>query len=95
MARGRAAADLAKGTDPDPGRGRPPFYRWFPDAELNTCENALDRHVDAGHGERLALIHDSAVTGQVRRFTYAALREQVARFAGVLRSLGVRPATGW
>ena len=67
----------------------PPFYRWFPDAELNTCENALDRHVDAGHGERLALIHDSAVTGTVQRFTYAALRDEVARFAGVLRSLGV------
>ena len=68
---------------------RPPFYRWFPDAQLNTCENALDRHVAAGHGDRLALIHDSAVTGQVRRFTYAALRDEVARFAGVLRSLGV------
>ena len=69
---------------------RPPFYRWFPDAELNTCENALDRHVQAGHGERLALIHDSAVTGTVQRFTYAALRDEVARFAGVLRSLGVQ-----
>ena len=68
---------------------RPPFYRWFPDAELNTCENALDRHVEAGHGERLALIHDSAVTGKVQRFTYTALRDEVARFAGVLRSLGV------
>jgi len=69
---------------------RPPFYRWFPDAQLNTCENALDRHVQAGHGERIALIHDSAVTGEVRRFTYAGLRAEVARFAGVLRSLGVQ-----
>ena len=41
----------------------PPFYRWFPDGELNTCENALDRHVAAGHGDRTALIYDSPVTG--------------------------------
>jgi len=69
---------------------RPPFYRWFPGAQLNTCENALDRHCDAGHGGRVALIHDSAVTGEVQRFTYAALRDEVARFAGVLRALGVQ-----
>ncbi|MFF5209909.1 propionyl-CoA synthetase [Streptosporangium sp. NPDC000396] len=67
----------------------PPFYRWFPDGELNTCFNALDRHVEAGHGDRLALIYDSPVTGSLRRYTYAELREEVARFAGALRSLGV------
>jgi propionyl-CoA synthetase len=66
-----------------------PFYRWFPGAELNTCHNALDRHADGGRGDQVALIHDSPVTGQQRSFTYAELREQVARFAGVLRSLGV------
>ncbi|WP_203889691.1 propionyl-CoA synthetase [Planobispora longispora] len=66
-----------------------PFYRWFPDGELNTCFNALDRHVEAGRGERLALIYDSPVTGTVRRFTYAELLAEVARFAGVLRDLGV------
>ena len=43
--------------------GAPPFYRWFPDGELNTCHNALDRHVEAGHGDRLALVYDSPVTG--------------------------------
>ncbi|MEU4405088.1 propionyl-CoA synthetase [Streptosporangium sp. NPDC023963] len=69
--------------------GAPPFYRWFPDGELNTCHNALDRHVEAGHGDRLALVHDSPVTGTGRRYTYAELRDEVARFAGVLRSLGV------
>jgi propionyl-CoA synthetase len=69
---------------------RPPFYRWYPDAELNTCENALDRHVEAGNGDRVALVHDSAVSGAVRRFTYAELCDEVAIFAGVLRSLGVR-----
>ncbi|WP_068921812.1 propionyl-CoA synthetase [Planobispora rosea] len=70
-------------------RGGAPFYRWFPDGELNTCFNALDRHVQAGRGGRLALIHDSPVTGTVRRFTYAELLAEVARFAGVLRDLGV------
>ncbi|MFC4057606.1 propionyl-CoA synthetase [Planomonospora corallina] len=66
-----------------------PFYRWFPDGELNTCFNALDRHVAAGHGDRVALVHDSPVTGTCRKITYAELLTMVARFAGVLRDLGV------
>ncbi|MEO3858011.1 propionyl-CoA synthetase [Acrocarpospora sp. B8E8] len=66
-----------------------PLYRWFPDGELNTCHNALDRHVAAGHGDRTALIYDSPVTGAAARYTYAELLDQVARFAGVLRGLGV------
>ncbi|GAA3114822.1 propionyl-CoA synthetase [Planomonospora alba] len=66
-----------------------PFYRWFPDGELNTCFNALDRHVEAGHGDRVALVHDSPVTGTCRKITYAGLLGLVARFAGVLRGLGV------
>jgi propionyl-CoA synthetase len=72
-------------------RSRPPFYRWFPDAELNTCHNALDRHVDAGHGDRLALIYDSPVTGTTARYTYRELRDRVALAAGALRRLGVGP----
>ena len=68
---------------------QPPFYRWFPDGELNVCANALDRHVDAGHGDRTALIYDSPVTGTVRSHTYAELRDEVARFAGVLAGIGV------
>ncbi len=68
---------------------RPPFYRWFAGARLNTCWNALDRHVAAGLGERIALIWDSPVTGAVERFTYRALRDRVARFAGALTGLGV------
>ncbi|MFI9025943.1 propionyl-CoA synthetase [Streptomyces sp. NPDC053560] len=76
-----------------PGRvlaaDRPPFFRWFPDGELNTCYNALDRHVAAGHGDRTALIHDSPVTGTQEHFSYAELLDRTARFAGVLRSLGV------
>jgi propionyl-CoA synthetase len=68
---------------------RPPFYRWFPGARLNTCWNALDRHVAAGTGERVALIWDSPVTNQVQRFTYRQMRDEVARLAGVLAGLGV------
>jgi len=68
---------------------RPPFYRWFPGATLNTCYNALDRHVVHGHGDRTALIYDSAVTGTQQSFSYAELLEQVAAFAGALRGLGV------
>ncbi|HEX5303017.1 MAG TPA: propionyl-CoA synthetase [Streptosporangiaceae bacterium] len=67
----------------------PPFYRWFPDGVLNTCFNAVDRHVRDGRGEQPALIYDSPVTGTQRTYTFAALRDEVARFAGVLRGLGV------
>ena len=73
----------------------PPFYRWFPDGTLNTCYNALDRHVVAGRGDRAALIYDSPVTGTQRTYTYAELLEQVAAFAGVLRGARRRArATG-
>ena len=67
----------------------PPFYRWFPDAICNTCWNAVDRHVEAGHGDRIAIIHDSPVTDTVRRISYAEFREQVARLAGALQERGV------
>jgi propionyl-CoA synthetase len=68
---------------------RPPFVRWFPGARLNTCWNAVDRHVAAGNGDRVALIWNSPVTGQVRQFTYRELRDEVACLAGVLTSLKV------
>jgi propionyl-CoA synthetase len=68
---------------------RAPLYHWFPDGVLNTCHNALDRHVDGGRAEQVALIYESPVTGRVRRFTYCALRDEVARCAGALRRLGV------
>ena len=68
---------------------RPPFYRWFAGARLNTCWNAVDRHVAAGRGGHVALIWDSPVTGQVRHFTYRDLRDEVARLAGALTALGV------
>ena len=69
---------------------RAPFSSWFPDGVLNTCENALDRHVAAGNGQRTALIYDSPVTGTKSTYTYAQLLDEVATFAGVLASLGVQ-----
>ena len=67
----------------------PPFYRWFSDGELNTCANALDRHVESGRGDQPALIYDSPVTGTKRTYTYHELLDQTARFAGALRGVGV------
>ncbi|MEP6630655.1 MAG: acetate--CoA ligase [Lapillicoccus sp.] len=68
---------------------RPPFYRWFPGATLNTCFNALDRHVATGRGEQVAVHYDSPVTGTRRSITYAQLLADVRRLAGALRGAGV------
>jgi len=68
----------------------PSFPRWFGGGRLNTCDNAVDRHVRGGRGDQVAVIHDSPVTGSVTYLTYAELLDQVARFAGVLRDLGVQ-----
>jgi len=70
-------------------RSSPPFYRWFTGGILNTCFNAVDRHVRDGRGSQPALIYDSPVTGSQRVLTYQGLRDEVARFAGVLQGLGV------
>jgi propionyl-CoA synthetase len=67
----------------------PPFYRWFSGGELNTCYNALDRHVEGGRADQTALIYDSPVTKTILKFTYRELLDQVSRFAGVLKTLGV------
>ena len=71
----------------DPANPKRP--RWFDGGQLNTCENALDVHVETGRGDQLALIWDSAVTGATARYTYRELLQQVAVFAGALRRLGV------
>jgi propionyl-CoA synthetase len=68
---------------------RKPFYRWFPDAELNTCHNMIDRHVEGGRADQAALIYDSPVTNTVRTYTYRQLRDETARFAAALAKLGV------
>ncbi len=67
---------------------RPPFYRWFSGAELNTCYNAVDRHV-ATRGDQPAIIHDSPVTNSKEIITYRQLQDRVSHFAGALRDLGV------
>ena len=66
-----------------------PFYRWFTGGELNTCHNALDRHVEGGRADQAALIYDSPVTGTVQSFSYRELRDEVAGFAGALAAQGV------
>ncbi|QQC59853.1 AMP-binding protein [Rothia kristinae] len=66
-----------------------PLYRWFPDARLNTCFNAVDRHVRDGRGDQVAILHDSPVTGTRTEITYARLQEGVAAFAGALAAAGV------
>ncbi len=66
-----------------------PFYRWYPDGKLNTCYNAVDRHVENGRGEQAALIYDSPVTQTVEYITYAELKNRVAKFAGALTKLNV------
>jgi propionyl-CoA synthetase len=68
---------------------RAPFYRWFTGGQLNTCFNALDRHVETGRANQTALIYDSPVTNQCKAFTYRELRDTVAQFAGALAQLGV------
>jgi len=67
----------------------PPFYRWFPGGQLNTCYNALDLHIERGRGKQAALIYDSPVTNTVRTYTYSQLRDDVALLAGALVAQGI------
>ena len=67
----------------------PPHYRWFKGGKMNTCFNALDRHVNDGRGDQAAIIYDSAVTDTKKTITYSQLLDQVSKFAGVLASRGV------
>ncbi len=66
-----------------------PMYRWFAGGEINTCYNALDRHVEAGNGAPTALIYDSPVTDTKARYSYAELLDEVSTFAGALAARGV------
>ncbi|KAH0361379.1 acyl-coenzyme A synthetase, partial [Aureobasidium melanogenum] len=65
-------------------------WKWFPDGEISTSYNCVDRHVDAGNGQRTAIIWDSPVTGTQEKVSYAQLAEEVATLAGVLREEGVK-----
>ncbi|MFN4101513.1 MAG: AMP-binding protein, partial [Pararhodobacter sp.] len=66
-----------------------PLYEWFRDTQVNTCWNAVDRHVEAGRGDQLAIIHDSPVTHSTKGITYRELQARVASLAGALRAKGV------
>jgi propionyl-CoA synthetase len=68
-----------------------PFNQWFVGGELNTCFNALDRHVNGSRADQVALIYDSPVTGTIQKFTYRELLDKTARLAGGLQARGVRP----
>ncbi|KNC98910.1 uncharacterized protein SPPG_05874 [Spizellomyces punctatus DAOM BR117] len=68
-------------------------WQWFAGSELNTCYNALDRHIESGHGSRPALIYDSAVTGTKKTYTYGDLLDEVEVFAAVLEGAGVGKGT--
>jgi propionyl-CoA synthetase len=66
-----------------------PFYRWFVGGTMNTCYNAIDRHIEEGRGDQLAIIYDSPVTDTIRKITYNEFRDEVAKFAGALQNNGV------
>jgi propionyl-CoA synthetase len=68
----------------------PPFYRWFPEGKINTCFNAIDRHVEEGNGSRTAIIYDSPVTSKKISFTYSDLKKRVSIFAGALKNFGIK-----
>jgi propionyl-CoA synthetase len=66
-----------------------PLYQWYKGAKTNTCYNAIDRHVEAGQGDRTALIYDSAMTKCVKKFSYFEMQELISKFASVLKDMGV------
>ena len=87
---GEAAKDIDWITPPTQvlDDSNPPFYRWFPGATLNTCYNALDRHI-AERGDQVAIHYDSPVTGAKASYTYAEVLSEVRRLAGALAGAGV------
>lgn len=85
-----AAVDWEKPWEQILDDSNPPFYRWYSGGMLNSCYNALDRHVENGRAEQLALIYDSPMTNSVVTFTFTQLRDEVARLAGALYKLGVK-----
>lgn len=71
--------------------GKAPLYEWFKDAQVNTCYNAVDRHVANGRADQAAIIYDSPITGKKDTITYSALQEKVANLAGALVAKGITP----
>lgn len=86
-----ASTDSPTASNGNKAKYWPWSWSWFPDGELNTCENAVDRHVEAGHGDKVAIIWDSPVDdGAKERYTYSQLKAEVETLAGVMREEGVR-----
>ena len=79
----RTTKNLKSGTSHD-------HWEWFPDGEISTCYNCIDRHILAGRGDEPAILYDSPVTNTKQRFTYKQLLDEVETFAGVLREEGVK-----
>ena len=63
-----------------------PLYRWYPDGEINMCYNAVDKHVDRGHGDNVAMIYDSAYLNISEKFTYREIQNRVGRIASVMKN---------
>ena len=84
-----AAIDWVKAPSKALNDSKAPFYEWFTDAQVNTCYNAVDRHVENGRGDQAAIIYDSPITGQKSTTTFAELQTQVASLAGALRDQGI------
>jgi propionyl-CoA synthetase len=66
-----------------------PLYEWYSDGLVNTCWNAVDRHVAAGRGNQVAILHDSPITHSTKGITYAELLQRVSSLAGALRAKGI------
>lgn len=88
---GEAAKDITWFKEPEKvlDGSNPPFYKWFKGGKMNTCYNAIDRHVENGRADQPAIIYDSPVTNTIRKITYKELLDEVSIFAGGLASLGV------
>ncbi|CAH0554809.1 unnamed protein product [Brassicogethes aeneus] len=69
---------------------KPPFIKWFVGGEINACYNAIDRHVENGKGDKIALIHDSPLTGVKQKLSYRELMQKTSKLAGALSSYGVK-----
>ena len=84
-----SAIDWQKAPSQALDSSKPPFHRWFPDGVMNTCHNAVDRHVAGGRGDQKAVIYDSPITGNAASMSFSELQQATARFAGMLARLGV------
>ena len=65
-----------------------PFYNWFTGGAINACYNCVDRHIENGKGEDIAIIYDSAMCKKVRKISYLELKQNVAKLAGALKGKG-------